>query len=135
MDVCFLVRVIHLCSGVKILSISKKYGEEKFVLECLSLLGSKKPPAADGYSVCSQRTYWKRELKHDTVFRFSKVLRLHAVLHDTAGAVSAERGRGPGYYSVIGRGPSFCFLGHITGLFYCLNLKILVPSNFNLFDC
>ena len=71
----------------------------------------------------------------DTLLRFSKVFRLHAILHDAAGAVYAENGSGPGYCYVIGRGPSSCFLGHITGLFYCLYLKIFVPSIFNLFEC
>ena len=32
----------------------------------------------------------------DSVFRYSKVFRLHALLHDAAGAVRAHSGKGPG---------------------------------------
>ena len=33
----------------------------------------------------------------DSVFRYSKVFRLHAILHNAAGAVRANSGKGPGY--------------------------------------
>ena len=33
----------------------------------------------------------------DSVFRYSKVFRLLAILHDAAGAVRAHSGKGPGY--------------------------------------
>ena len=33
----------------------------------------------------------------DSVFRYSKIFRLHAILHDAAGAVRAHNGKGPGY--------------------------------------
>ena len=42
----------------------------------------------------------------DSVFRYSKVFRLHAILHDAAGAVRAHSGKGPGYCYMIGRGPN-----------------------------
>ena len=49
----------------------------------------------------------------DSVFRYSKVFRLHAVLHDAAGAVRLQNGKGPGYSYMIGRGPNCCLLGHV----------------------
>ena len=52
----------------------------------------------------------------DSVFRYSKVFRLHAILHDAAGALRSYKGKGPGYCYVIGRGPNFRLLGHVTGL-------------------
>ena len=55
----------------------------------------------------------------DSVFRYSKVFRLHALLHDAAGAVRAHSGRGPGYCNMIGRGPNSCLLGRVTGLLFC----------------
>ena len=55
----------------------------------------------------------------DIIFRFSKVFRLHALLHDAAGAVYLHNGKGPGYCYLIGRGPNSCLLGHVTGLLYC----------------
>ena len=38
----------------------------------------------------------------DSVFRDSKVFRLHAILHDAAGAVRSQSGKGPGYCYMIG---------------------------------
>ena len=52
----------------------------------------------------------------DSVFRYSKVFRLHAILHDAAGALRSHKGKGPGYCYMIGRGPNFRLLGHVTGL-------------------
>ena len=66
----------------------------------------------------------------DSVFRYSKVFRLHAKLHDAAGAVRAHSNKGPGY-CYIGRGPNSCLLGQVTGLLFCLYVKISLPSIFN----
>ena len=66
----------------------------------------------------------------DSVFRYSKVLRLHAILHDAAGAVRAHSNKRPGYCYMIGRGPKSCLLGHVTGLLFCLYVKIFLPSIF-----
>ena len=70
----------------------------------------------------------------DSVFRYSKVFRLHAILHDAAGAVRSHSGKGPGYCYMIGRGPTSCLLGHVTGLFFCLYVKLFLPSIFKSFD-
>ena len=70
----------------------------------------------------------------ESVFGYSKVFRLHAILHDAAGAVRLQTGKGPGYCYMISRGPNCCLLGHVTGLLFCLYVKIFLPSIFNLFD-
>ena len=70
----------------------------------------------------------------DSVFRFSKVFRLHAILHDAAGAVRSHSGKGPGYCYMIWRRPNSCFLGHVTGLLFCLYVKLFLPSIFNCVD-
>ena len=70
----------------------------------------------------------------DSVFRYSKVFRLHAILRDAAGAVRLQTDKGPGYCCMIGRGPNCCLLSHVTGLFFCLYVRIFLPSNFNLYD-
>ena len=67
----------------------------------------------------------------DSVFQYSKVFRLHAILHDIAGAVRSHSGKGHGYCYMIGRGPNFCLVGHVTGLLFCLYVKLLLPSIFN----
>ena len=69
----------------------------------------------------------------DSVFRYS-VFRLHAILHDAAGAVRSRSGKGPGYCYMIGRGPNSCFRGHVTGLLFCLYVKLFLPSFFNSVD-
>ena len=70
----------------------------------------------------------------DSVLCYSKVFRLHAILHDAAGAVRAQSGKGPGYCYMIGPGPISCLLGHLTGLLFCLYAKIFLPSIFNFVD-
>ena len=46
----------------------------------------------------------------NSVFWYSKVFRLHAILHDAAGAVPSQTAKAPGYCYIIGRGPNCCFL-------------------------
>ena len=70
----------------------------------------------------------------DSVFRYSKVVRLHAILNDAAGAVWSHSGKGPGYCYMIGRGPTSCLLGQVTGLLFCLYVKFVLPSIFKFVD-
>ena len=49
----------------------------------------------------------------DSVFRYPKVFRLDAILHDAARAVRSHSGKGPGYFYIIGRGPNSCLLGPV----------------------
>ena len=63
----------------------------------------------------------------DSVFRYSKVFTLHAILHDAAGTVRSHSGKGLGYCYMIGRGPNSCFLGHVTGLLFCLYVNSFYP--------
>ena len=67
----------------------------------------------------------------DSVFRYSKVFRLQAILHDAAGAVRSHSGKGSGYCYMIGRRPKSCLLGHVTGLLLCLYVKLFLPNIFN----
>ena len=70
----------------------------------------------------------------DSVFRYAKIFRLNAILHDAAGAVRLQTGKGPGYCYMIGRGSKCCLLGHVTGPLFCLYVKIFLPCVFNLID-
>ena len=63
-----------------------------------------------------------------------KVFRLHAILHDAARAVRSHIGKRPGYCYMIGRGPISSLLGQVTGLLFCLYVKIFLPSIFNSVD-
>ena len=69
-----------------------------------------------------------------SVFCYSKVFRLHAILHDAAGAVRSHSSKGPGHWYMIGRGPKSCLLGHVTGLLFCLYVKLFLPSIFKSVD-
>ena len=71
----------------------------------------------------------------DYFFPNSKILRIHAILHDSAGSETSTTKKGPGYCYVEPRLPSSCFLGHVTGLFFCLYFKIFASSVYVLFDC
>ena len=71
----------------------------------------------------------------DYFFAKSKIFRLHAILHDSAGSVKSTTKKGPGYRYVAPCLPSSCFLVHVTGLFFCLFVKIFASSVYALFDC
>ena len=45
---------------------------------------------------------------------------LHAILHDSAGAVKATANKAPRYCYMLPNFPSSCFLRHLTGLIFCL---------------
>ena len=70
----------------------------------------------------------------ELLFRHFKIFRLHAILHDAAGAVRAHSGKGWGYCYMFGRGPNPCLLSHVTGLIFCLYVKLFLPSIFNSVD-
>ena len=61
------------------------------------------------------------------LFCYFKVITLHSILHDDAGAVSEHSGKGPGYCYMIVRGPNSCLLGHVTVLLFSLHVKLFVP--------
>ena len=70
----------------------------------------------------------------ELLFRHFKIIKLDAILYDTAGAVRAHSGKNSGYCYMIRRGPSSCLLGHVTGLLFCLYVRIFLPSIFNSVD-
>ena len=70
----------------------------------------------------------------DSVFRYSKVFRLLAILHVAVRAVRTHSGKGPRYCYMTGRGQNSCLLGHVTGLLFCLYVKIFLPSIFTSVD-
>ena len=70
----------------------------------------------------------------NSVFCYSKVFRLHALLHDAAGAVRSHTGKGPRYCCMIERGPNSFLLGHLTELLCCFYVKLFLPSIFNSVD-
>lgn len=66
----------------------------------------------------------------DKILKYSKIFRLHAVLHDACGAVRITTGKGPGYCYMYPSIPSFCLIGHFSGLLFCLYVKLFFPKLF-----
>ena len=133
MDVLLLISVLRLYPGLKMSFEHNSVHKNLFLNACF----------------CWNSSFFLREMDQnfifggligygksylDSVFRYSKVFRLHASLHDAAGAVQAHSGKRPGYCYMIGRGPNSCLLGHVTGPLFCLYVKLFLPSIFNSVD-
>ena len=71
----------------------------------------------------------------DQYFKSFKTLRLHAILHDAAGFVFEFREKGPGYSYVLPCPVTNEYLGHVTGLAFCLYVKTFKGKLFSLLDC
>lgn len=67
----------------------------------------------------------------DKYLRISKVLRLHAVLHDACGFLHERTNKGPGYTYCLPIRYNNCFLGHLSGLAFCLRVKFFHQKLFN----
>ena len=130
MDVLFLISVFRLFPALKRLFQHNSVRKNPFQSACfcwdsgLSLRGMDQKFKFGGL-IGIGNSYL------DSVFRYSKVSRLHAILHDAAGAVRTHSGKRPGYCYMIVRGPNSCLLGHVTGLLFCLYVKLFLPSIFN----
>ena len=133
MNVLFLINVFRLYPGLKMSFEHNSVRRNLFLSACLFwdsrlFLREMDQKFKFGGLIGYGNSYL------DSVFRYSKVFRLHAILHDAAGAVRAHTGKGPGYCYMIGRGPNSCLLGHLTGLFFCLYVNLFLPSIFNSVD-
>ena len=126
MDVLFLISVFRLYSGFKMSFKHHKVRKNFFLSACfcwdsgLSLSELDQKLKFGGYIGSGNSCL-------DSAFRYSKVFKLHAMLHDAAGAVRSHSGKGPCYCYLIGRGPNSCLLGHVTGLLFCLYAKLFFP--------
>ena len=68
-------------------------------------------------------------------FAISEVFRLQAIVHDAAGSVKSSTYKRTGDCYTSPRFPSSCSLGHVSGLFFCIYVKIIALSEYALFDC
>ena len=113
MDVFFLMSNFRLYPGLKVSfqhnSVRKNlFLSARFCWDSRLSLGEKDQK----YKFAGTIGYGNSYL--ELLFRHFKIFRLHAILHDAAGAVRAHSGKGPGYCYMIGRGPNSCLLGHVT---------------------
>ena len=133
MDVIFLVNKFRLCLKMKPYFFQNFTRKNLFLSACYYWDGTISLQAVDQKNLHGGRIGYGDSYL-DSVFRYSKVFRLHAILHDTAGVVRLQTGKGPGYCYMIGRGTNCCLLGHVTGLLFCLYVKYFLTSIFNLID-
>ena len=131
MDCLFLVSVFRLYPGLKMTFEHNSVRKNLFLSACFcwySILSLQEMDQKFKFGGLSG--YGNSYL--DSILRYSKVFRLHAIL--LAGAVRAHSGKGPGYCYMIGRGPNSCLLCHVNGLLFYLYKKHLLPSIFNSVD-
>ena len=133
MDVLFLMSIFRLYPGIKKSFEQNSVSKNLFLSACFCwdsrlCFFDMDQNFKFGVTIGYGDTYL------EVLFRHFKIFRLHAILHGAAGAVRAHSGRGPGYCYMIGRGPNSCLLGHVTGLLFCLYVKIFLPSIFTSVD-
>ena len=133
MDILFLISVFRLYSGFKMSS------EHNSVRKNLFLSASFCWDSGLSLREMDQKVKFGGLIRYgnsylDSVIPYSKVFRLHAILHDAAGSFRSHTGKGFGYCYMIGRGPNSCLLGHVTGLVFWLYVKLFLPSIFKSVD-
>ena len=131
MEVLFLISVFRLYLEIKMTFEHNRVRKNPFLSACFCW--------DPGLSLCKMDKKFKfvgliryGNSYLDSGLPYSKVFRLHAILHDAAGAVRAHSNKGPGYCYMIGRGPNSCMLGHVTGLLFCLYLQNLSTLHFQI---
>ena len=133
MDVVFLISVFRLYPGSKCHSSTIEFAKNLFPSACFCWDSRFSLGEADqNYKFDGTIGYGDSCLKF--LLRHFKVLRLHALMQDAAGAVRAYSDESPGYCYLIGRGSNSSLLGHVTGLLFCLYVKLFAPSIFNSVD-
>ena len=94
MDVLFLISVFRLYPGLKVTFEHNSVRKNLFLSACFCWYSGLSSREMDQkFKFGGLIGYGNSYL--DCVFRYSKVLRLHAILHDAAGAVRAHSGKGP----------------------------------------
>ena len=72
----------------------------------------------------------------DPLLKRSKVLRLHAALHDAAGFIKDCRHKGPGFVYAFRYSPvNNCLFGHMTRILLILSVKIFLSHLFRELEC
>ena len=71
----------------------------------------------------------------DKYLKVSKILRLYAILNDAGGFIYDIYNEGPGYSYIFPWKSSNCFSGHLSGILFCLYIKIFCPSYYHLLEC
>ena len=65
----------------------------------------------------------------------SKILRLHAILHDAAGFVHEVYNTGPTYCYMIPWKSNNSLIGHLSGITFCLYVKLTKSFLYQMLEC
>ena len=71
----------------------------------------------------------------DNYLNSYKFLRLHAILHGASGFIAEQSQKGPGYSYILPCPITNAYIGHLTGLRFCLVAKTFKWTLFNLLEC
>ena len=71
----------------------------------------------------------------DKYFNSKKNLRSLAILHDASGFLFEQSEKGPSYSYVSSSSVTNEYLGHVTGLAFCLYVKTFKKNLFSLLEC
>ena len=105
MDVLFLRNIFRLYPGLKMSFEHNSVRKNLFLSACFCWDSGLSASEMDQkFKLGGTIGYGDPYL--DSVFRYSKVFRLHAILHVAAGAVRVHSCKGLGYCYMIGRGPN-----------------------------
>ena len=127
MDVFFLMSIFRLYPGLK-LSFENNKDCRNFFLSACFWWDSRLYLREMDQKLKFSGTISYGDSYLEFLFRHFKIFRLQAILHDAPGAVRAHSGKARGYCYMIERGPNSCLLGHVTGLLFCLFVKLFLPS-------
>ena len=70
----------------------------------------------------------------DKYLNDSKILRMHAILHDAAGYVREVYNSGPTYCYVLPWKCNSSLIGHLSGITFCLYIKLKKPKLYHLLE-
>ena len=70
----------------------------------------------------------------DSIFKHSKIFRLHAAYHDAFGYCKTHYNRGPGYNYIVYIPLNSCLVGHVTGLYFWIHMYICRRPLIHLLD-
>ena len=133
MDVLFLITFFRLYPGLKMSFEHIVFRKNLFLSACLCWYSRLSLHEKDQkLKFAGTIVYGGLYLEFHFVISESLDYTQYAILHDAAGALQAHSGKGPGYSCVIGRGPKSFLLGHVTGLLYCLYVRLFLNSISNL---
>ena len=115
MDVLVLMSILRLYPGLKLSFEHNSFRKNLFLSPCFRW-ESRLPLRKMDQKFNFGGTIGYGDSYLGFLFRNFQVFRLHAILHDAAGAVRSHIGKGPGNCYMLGRGLNSCLFGHFTAL-------------------